>query len=172
MDRREGEEDGVSGALDVTVGVCSTAEDDVSSCMKRELVAGMLCREKDEVRKKEGETNREEESMKGEEILRMVEREGVATADVTADVTAGVSIVEDTEIDSEMDTLGVAMRTVVVVSIVSGRELEEMAALDCVGVGARMATEEEISRVSVEINSVVTVTPGLRREDMAKDDVI
>ena len=42
MDRREGEGDGVSGALDVTVGVCSTAEDDVSSCMKRELVAGML----------------------------------------------------------------------------------------------------------------------------------
>ena len=144
-----------------------------------------------------------ETSRKSEDVVRMVEREGVATADVTADV----SIVKDTDIDSEIDTLGidtdidseidtlgvgtdidseidtlgigteidtlgVGTSTVVVVSVSSKKELEEMAALDCVGVGTRMAMEEEASKVNVGKKSVLTVTEGLGKEVMTKEDVV
>lgn len=129
----------------------------------------------------EVEKNWKETSGKSEDVVRMVEREGVTTADVTADVsivtdtdidseinTLGI----DTDIDSEIDTLGVGTRTVVVVSIKSKKELEEMAALDCVGVGTRMAMEEEASRVNVGKKSVLTVTEGLGKEVMTKEDVV
>ena len=161
-----------------------------------------------------------ETSRKSEDVVRMVEREGVATADVTADV----SIVKDTDIDSEIDTLGidtdidseietlgvgtdidseidilgvgtdidseidtlgigtdidseietlgVGTRSVVVVGIKSKKELEEMVALDCVGVGTRMAMEEEASNVNVGKKSVLTVTEGLGKEVMTKEDVV